>query len=216
MKKTISNLTVAAGVAMALCLTSCGGNGSKGSEGDALADTLSAENLQEQAQDETTKAAAAEEAKETKETEEAEEVKEAEEAKEESTTAEESATLNTALLGRWTNGGDGDAITLVVSDKYGTYDEQKGYGYVSAFVEYEPVFTLVFTRLTPDGDRILVHYNKMETYMEGGDPDDLGGEDYGEWVTRKAGEGDLTLIPANGRLKIESRESLIKNKTLHK
>lgn len=103
-----------------------------------------------------------------------------------------------------------------MSDKYGTYDEQKGYGYVSAYVEYEPAFTLVFTSLTPDGDRILVHYNKMETYMEGGDPDDLGGEDYGEWVTRKAGEGDLTLIPANGRLKIESRESLIKNKTLHK
>ncbi|MBQ8968200.1 MAG: hypothetical protein IJ064_00495 [Bacteroidaceae bacterium] len=193
MKKTISNLAVAAGMAMVLCLTSCGGNGSKGSEGEALTDTLATENLQEQIQDETTEAAA-----------------------EESTTAEESATLNSALLGRWTNGGDGDAITLVVSDKYGTYDEQKGYGYVSATVEYEPAFTLVFTSLTPDGDRIRVHYNKMETYMEGGDPDDLGAEDYGEWVTRKAGEGDLTLIPVNGKLKIDSRESLIKNKTLHK
>ena len=42
MKKTISNLTIAAGMAMALCLTSCGGNGSKGNEGDVLTDTLSA------------------------------------------------------------------------------------------------------------------------------------------------------------------------------
>ncbi|MBQ8969517.1 MAG: hypothetical protein IJ064_07295 [Bacteroidaceae bacterium] len=199
MKKTISNLAVVAGMAMALCLTSCEGNGSKGSEGEALADTLLAEDQQvtaeqEQAQSEATEVAAAE-----------------------TVTAEEPAALNTALLGHWTNGGDGDAIALVVSDKYGTYDGNKGYGYVSATVEYEPAFTLVFTSLTPDGDRIRVHYNKMETYYEGGgDPDDFGAEDYGEWVTRKAGEGDLTLIPANGRLKIESRENLIRNKTLHK
>lgn len=126
------------------------------------------------------------------------------------------ATINTALLGRWSNNND-PSIYMVLADKSGTYDERKGYGYVTAandFYEYD--FILVFTAVTPDGDNIKVHYNKMESYCTG-DPDNYDNEDAGEWVEKKVGEGDLTVIPQpGGKVKIDSTEKRIKNKLLSK
>ena len=124
--------------------------------------------------------------------------------------------LNASLLGKYSNNND-PTIDLQVSDKYGTYNDNKGYGYVQAANEfYEYDFNLVITSVTPDGDNIKVHYNKMESYCEG-DPDDMGGEDAGEWVTQKVGEGDLTIIPAGaGKIKIDSKEKRINGKVLSK
>lgn len=126
------------------------------------------------------------------------------------------ATLNTSLLGMWSNNTDPN-ILMVVSDKFGDHDGRKGYGYVAAANEYyEYDFILVITSVTPDGDNIKVHYDKMESYCEG-DPDDYDSEDAGEWVEKKVGEGDLTLIPqAGGKVKIDSKEKRIKNKVLSK
>ena len=124
------------------------------------------------------------------------------------------ATLNKALLGKWSNNDD-PLIYLELSDKKGTYCEQKGcYGYLTASNEYyETDFTLVFTSLTPDGDNIKVHYNEMATSFTG-DPDDPDSEC--EMVTEKVGEGDLTLIPQGGKVKIDSKKARIKNKVIGK
>lgn len=122
--------------------------------------------------------------------------------------------LNADMFGKWNNRKDPN-ISMTLSDKYGTYDGNKGYGYLSASNEYfENEYNLVFTSITPDGDKIHVKYNKMESYYNG-DPDDPDGEM--ELVTRKAGSGELTLVPAGvGKLKIESSEKLIRNATLYK
>lgn len=124
------------------------------------------------------------------------------------------ATLNTALFGSWSNNNDPN-IYMVLAEKFGTYDERKGYGYLSAANDYyEYDFLLVFTSITPDGDNIKVHYDKMESYCTG-DPDDYDSES--EWVEEKAGEGDLILIPqAGNKLKIDCPEKRIKNKVLSK
>ena len=126
------------------------------------------------------------------------------------------ATINTALMGRWSNNND-PSIYMVLAEKSGTYDEHKGYGYLTAANEYyEYDFILVFTAITPDGDNIKVHYNKMESYCTG-DPDDYDSEGAGEWVEEKVGEGDLTVIPqSGGKVKIDSTEKRIKNKLLSK
>jgi len=126
------------------------------------------------------------------------------------------ATINKALLGRWGNNSD-PSIYMVLAEKSGTYDERKGYGYLTAANEYyEFDFLLVFTSITPDGDNIKVHYNKMESYCTG-DPDSYDSEDAGEWVEEKVGEGDLIVIPqAGGKVKIDCTEKRIKNKLLSK
>ena len=123
-------------------------------------------------------------------------------------------TLNKALLGKWSNNAD-PLIYLELSDKKGTYCEQKGcYGYLTASNEYyETDYTLVFTSLTPDGDNIKVHYSEMVTSFTG-DPDDPDGEC--EMVTEKVGEGDLTLIPQGGKVKIDSKKTRIKKKVIGK
>lgn len=124
------------------------------------------------------------------------------------------ATLNTNLLGKWSNNND-PIIDLFISDKYGKYEDRKGYGYIVASNEYfEMDYTLVFTSITPEGDNIKVHFNKLEMQYTG-DPDDPDGE--GTYEEVKAGEGDLTLIPAGDKkLKIDSKESRIKNAILYK
>ena len=139
----------------------------------------------------------------------AEQAPEAEEVKE-----EKPESLNTDLLGKWSNNND-PVIDLVVSDKIKDYDGKKGYGYIDASNEYfEMDFKLVFTSVTPDGDNIKVHYQKFEMQFTG-DPDDFDSE--GTYEEVKVGEGDLTLIPAGpGKLKIDSKESRIKNATLFK
>ena len=126
----------------------------------------------------------------------------------------EEATLNKALFGKWSNNAD-PLIYMELSDKKGTYCEQKGcYGYLTASNEYyETDFTLVFTSLTPDGDNIKVHYSELATSFTG-DPDDPDGEC--EMVTKKVGEGDLTLIPQSGKVKIDSKMARIKNKVIGK
>lgn len=141
-------------------------------------------------------------------------VVEAEEAEVAEAPAAEEPVLNADLLGKWSNNND-PVIDLKVTDKYGTYNDYKGYGYVQASNEYfELDFNLVFTELIPDGDKIRVKYNKMESYFTG-DPDDPDAD--GEWVTKKTGSGELTLVPAGAKkLKIESREKRINNKTLYK
>ena len=187
MKKTI--LFVSAAI-VALTFAACGGQG--GSNNENGEDTAAVAVVQ----DTTAQATEAVEAVEA---------------------VEEETTLNASLLGKYSNHND-PLIDLEVSDKYGTYGERKGYGYVSASNEYfETDFILVFTSITPDGNNIKVHYNKLEMSFEGGDPDDLGAEDAGEWVEQKVGEGDLTLIPAGaGKVKIDSKEGRIKNKVLSK
>ena len=125
----------------------------------------------------------------------------------------EEAKLNAALFGKWYNESDGTSISMTLAEKQGNYDGNKGYGYLSAFIDYEPAYTLVFTSLTPDGDNIKVHYNIMVTSFTG-DPDDFDSE--GEMVTEKTGEGDLTLIPQGGKVKIDSKDRDIKNKVLSK
>lgn len=125
------------------------------------------------------------------------------------------AELYSFMSGTWSNNTD-PGIHMVLSEKFGTYDDRKGYGYLIAYNEYfEPDFTLVFTSLEPDGDKIKVYYNKMESYCTG-DPDDLGNEDAGEWVEKKVGTGTLTLIPQSGKVKIDSKEKRISNKVLSK
>lgn len=133
---------------------------------------------------------------------------------EENETETEAATLNNELLGKWCNNND-PVINMVVSDKNGDYDGNKGYGYIEASNEYfEMDYKLVFTSLTPDGDNIKVHYNKMEMQFTG-DPDDYDSE--GTYEEVKAGEGDLTLSPAgSNKLKISSKEKRINNATLYK
>lgn len=126
----------------------------------------------------------------------------------------EEAVLNADLLGKWSNNNDPN-IYMRVSDKYGTYDDHKGYGYLSAANEYfETDYTLVFKGVAPEGDRIVVSYDKLEQYFDG-DPDDYDSE--GQWVTKKVGSGKLTLVPAGARkLKIESGEKRIKGAVLYK
>lgn len=122
-------------------------------------------------------------------------------------------TLNANLLGKWSNNND-PTIDMVVADKLGTYDDNKGFGYITASNEfYEYDFLLVFTSVTPDGDNIRVHYKKIESVFTG-DPDNYDSEDGGEWVTKTVGEGDLTLMPQGaGKVKIDSQEKRI-NKTV--
>lgn len=124
------------------------------------------------------------------------------------------ASLNASLLGRWSNNND-PVIDMVLADKKGKYDDIEGMGYVRAANEYfEYDFTLVFTSITPDGENIKVHYNKMESQFDGNPEDEDGG---GEWKEVKIGEGDLTLIPqGEGKVKIESTEQRIKNAVLYK
>ena len=123
------------------------------------------------------------------------------------------ATLNAALLGKWSNNVD-PTIDMVVADKLGTYDDNKGFGYITAANEfYEYDFLLVFTSVTPDGDNIRVHYKKIESVFTG-DPDNYDSEEGGEWVTKTVGEGDLTLKPQGaGKVKSDSQEKRI-NKTV--
>jgi hypothetical protein len=123
------------------------------------------------------------------------------------------AVLNADLLGKWSNNND-PAIDMFVADKLGNYDDNKGFGYIMAANEYfEYDFLLVFTSVTPDGDNIRVHYNKLESFFTG-DPDNYDSEDGGEWVSKTVGEGDLTLIPQGaGKVKIDSQEKRI-NKTV--
>lgn len=126
----------------------------------------------------------------------------------------EEPVLNADLFGKWSNRND-PGIDMTVSDKYGTYDDYKGYGFVRAANEYfEYDFTLVFTELTPDGDKIRVKYNKLDIVFTG-DPDDPDSE--GTWETKKVGSGELTLVPAGAKkVKIESSERRIKGATLYK
>ena len=125
----------------------------------------------------------------------------------------EAPKLNAALFGNWSNHAD-PLVSMVLAEKKGTYDGNKGYGYLTASNEYfETDFTLVFTSITPDGDNIKVHYDMMSQYFNG-DPDDY--DSPCELVTEKTGEGDLTLIPQDGKVKIDSKESRIKNKVLSK
>lgn len=133
---------------------------------------------------------------------------------EETESETKSGTLNTNLLGKWCNNND-PVINLFLSDKSGDYDGHKGYGYIEASNEYfEMDFTLVFTSVTPDGDNVKVHYNKMEMQFTG-DPDDYDSE--GTYQEVKAGEGELTLTPAgNNKMKISSKENRINNATLYK
>lgn len=133
------------------------------------------------------------------------------EARPESKAGKSGTTLNKALFGNWSDGGDGTGINMELNEKQSTYEGRKGYGILSASIEYEPIFTLVFTSLTPDGDNIKVHYDQMVSYLDG-DPDDPDGEC--EWVTEKKGEGDLTLIPQGKKVKIDSKDKDIKNKVL--
>ena len=131
---------------------------------------------------------------------------------------EDNATLNAALFGKFSNNND-PVIDLELSQTVKKFDAGRGYGYIIAANEYfEYDFTLVFTSITPEGDNIRVHYDKMESYFEGGDPDDYDSpENEGEWKVAKAGEGDLVLIPvAGGKVKIDSKEARIKNKVLSK
>lgn len=136
-------------------------------------------------------------------------------AEEEPTKPTNTDALYSVMCGTWSNNTD-PGIYMVLSEKFGTYDDHKGYGYLIAYNEYyEPDFTLVFKSLEPDGDQIKVYYDKMESYCTG-DPDDLGNEDAGEWVEEKVGTGTLTLIPQSGKVKIDSKEKRIKNKVLSK
>lgn len=121
--------------------------------------------------------------------------------------------LNKALFGEWYVEIDDTSISMELNEKQDTYQGQKGYGSLSAYIQYEPSFTLVFTSLTPDGDNIKVHYDKMDQYFNG-DPDDY--DSPCELVTEKVGSGDLTLIPQGKKVKIDSKELLIKNKVLSK
>ena len=129
----------------------------------------------------------------------------------ESKAGKSGTTLNKALFGNWSDGGDGTGINMELNEKQSTYEGRKGYGILSASIEYETIFTLVFTSLTPDGDNIKVHYDQMVSYLDG-DPDDPDGEC--EWVTEKKGEGDLTLIPQGKKVKIDSKDKDINGKVL--
>lgn len=122
-------------------------------------------------------------------------------------------TLNKALFGNWYVEANSTSVSIELKENLGTYEGQKGYGTLSAYVEFEPAFTLVFTSLTPDGDNIKVHYYQMVTDFTG-DIDDPDSE--GEWVTEKRGEGDLTLIPQGKKMKIDSKDPTIKGKVLSK
>ena len=126
----------------------------------------------------------------------------------------DASVLNADLLGSWSNNND-PVIEMKVSDKFGKYDDYKGYGYVKAANEYfEYDFTLVFTSLTPEGESVRVRYDKLEQQYTG-DPDNPDSE--GEWIMKKVGSGELTLLPAGAhKLKIDSREKRIKNVTLYK
>ena len=193
---------------VALALAACGGQG--GSKSESTKDSTSVAAVQDSAavtaNDQGDTQAA--EATGTTATEAGAEA----DAKEAETKA---AVLNTSLLGKYSNYND-PSINLTVSDKYGNYEDHKGYGIITTYNEYfEPELVLVVTSLTPDGDNIKVHYNKMEMEFEGGDPDDLGGE--GQWVEKKTGSGDLTLSPAGaGKVKVSSKERRLNGVTLRK
>lgn len=126
------------------------------------------------------------------------------------------AVLNTSLIGNYSNNADPN-IYMVLSDRFATHNGRKGYGNITAYNEYfEPDFILDFTSVTPDGDNIKVHYNKIVMSFEG-DPDALGDDEAGEWVEQKAGSGDLTICPAGaGKVKIDSKERRLSGKTLIK
>ena len=128
--------------------------------------------------------------------------------------------LNVDLLGKWSNNND-PVIDIKLSDKYGSYSgngsygSNKGYGYLEAANEYfEYDFCLLFTALTPDGDKIRVKYDKYESYYDG----EIGDDDSEfECVTKNIGSGELTLVPVGtGKLKIESNEKRIRNTILFK
>lgn len=125
--------------------------------------------------------------------------------------AAETPKLNAALFGSWSNFDD-PGITMKLAEKKGNHDGYNGYGYLTASNEYYEIdFTLIFTSLTPDGDNIKVHYEQMDSYIDG-DPDDP--DSPCEMVMNKVGEGDLTLIAQGSRVKIDCKEQRIKNKVL--
>ena len=122
--------------------------------------------------------------------------------------------LNADLLGQWDNNNDPN-ITMMVSDKYGKFNDWQCYGYLQAANEYfEYDYLLIFTNLTPDGDRIRVSYDKMDQQYNG-DLDDFGSE--GQCETKKVGSGELTLVPAgDNKLKIEGGDERLKDVSLYK
>lgn len=121
--------------------------------------------------------------------------------------------LNADLLGQWDNNNDPN-ISMMVSDKYGKFNDWKCYGYLQAANEYfEYDYLLIFTNLIPDGDRIRVCYDKMEQQYDG-DPDDPDGE--GQWVTKKVGSGEFILVSTGDKkLKIEGGDKRIEDVTLY-
>lgn len=123
--------------------------------------------------------------------------------------------LGKNMLGEWNNNGNDTNIEMMLYNTLEPYQGEKGYGYIGVSIEYEPVYSLVFTSLEYKGSNILAKYIKLESYYTG-DPDNLGGEDAGEWKTKRVGTGQLTLIPlGTGKVKVSSTESLIKNAVLY-
>lgn len=136
----------------------------------------------------------------------------------EETQAEEVAdVLNLDLMGNWSNNDD-PSVSLALSDKVKNQEGHQGYGILSAYNEYyENEFTLIITSIKPEGNSIRASYDKYEMSFEGGDPDDLGAEDYGEWTEEKVGTGSLLLVPSGaGKLKVDSKEGRLRNVTLYK
>ena len=120
--------------------------------------------------------------------------------------------LNTSLFGRWNNRND-PQVNMVLSRELAEADGVDGVGYLDASNEYyETEFRLKFKTHQPEGDNIVIAYDKIEIEFTG-DPDDYDSDV--EIIERVTGHGELTIIPqGDDKVKIKSSEARINGTVL--
>lgn len=120
--------------------------------------------------------------------------------------------LDTSLFGRWNNQND-PQVSMVLSRELAEADGIDGVGYLDASNEYyETEFRLKFKTHQPEGNNILITYDKLEMEYTG-DPDDYDSDV--EVVEHVTGQGELTIIPqGDDKVKIKSSEARINGAVL--
>ena len=108
-------------------------------------------------------------------------------------------------FGSWNNGDEPNNVMMELKSEYGNYNGNKGYGYISTSVEFEPCDNFIIKKFHITENKAVLYYDKMSVEFTG-DYDDPEGE--GEWEEKILGSDSLVVIPVNNRtLKIESTDA---------
>ena len=112
---------------------------------------------------------------------------------------------NNPLFGSWNNGDELHYVTMELSSEYSNNNGNKGYGYISTSVEFEPCDNFIIKKFHITENKAVLYYDKMSVEFTG-DYDDPDAE--GEWEEKVLGSDSLVVIPVNNRtLKIESTDA---------